>query len=162
VAIKHQLLFVCLGNICRSPLAEAICQDKLRQRGWSDTVSCDSCGTGGYHVGAPADPRSVAIAKKYTIPIAHRARQLDSQDFEKFDLILVMDKSNYTDVIDRAISEEARAKVALIRKYDPTAPQDAEVPDPYYGGDNGFETVYQMLERSVEGLLQQISIWKSN
>jgi protein-tyrosine phosphatase len=69
-----------------------------------------------------------------------------------------MAKSNYTDVIDRAISEEARAKVALIRKYDATAPKDAEVPDPYYGGNNGFETVYQMLERSVEGLLQQISI----
>jgi protein-tyrosine-phosphatase len=86
---KHQLLFVCLGNICRSPLAEAVCQEKIRQRGWSNTVFCDSCGTGGYHKGAAPDPRSVAIAKKHHVPITHIARTFELADFKKFDLFLL-------------------------------------------------------------------------
>lgn len=149
----HRILFVCLGNICRSPLAEAICAFKVNSKGWSELVSCDSCGTSAYHQGSLADARSIAVAKSHGITISHRARCLTDNDFATFDSILVMDKENYKNVLQRTESEIYRAKVKMLRSYDPTANNNAEVPDPYYGGEQGFEEVYQMLDRAINGLL---------
>ena len=134
-----KILMVCLGNICRSPLAEGIMRSKL-----GETCIVDSAGTGNWHVGQKPDKRSIAIAQKYGIDIsAQRARQFHLNDFEEFDLIFAMDSSNFQDLLSLAQKEEHKAKVQLILG-------DANVPDPYYGGEEGFENVYQMLDEAID------------
>ena len=140
-----KILVVCLGNICRSPLAEGILQSKLK-----DGFIIESAGTGNWHVGKSPDERSVLIARKYGIDISkQRARQFHPDDFEKFDLIFVMDSQNYRDVLKLASNEVQRQKVKLIL-------EDADVPDPYFGGDDGFENVFQLLDRAADNLLDQL------
>jgi len=134
---------VCLGNICRSPLAEGILKNKVDP----DKVFVDSAGTGGYHIGEKPDTRSIDVARNHEIDITdQRCRKFSEADFEDFDLIYVMDKSNYANVLSLAISESDVKKVKLLLEEINNSPQ--EVPDPYYGGKDGFEKVYQMIDKA--------------
>ncbi len=145
-----KILMVCLGNICRSPLAEGILKAKVREHGLDWEV--DSAGTGSWHVGELPDPRSIATARKHGIDITdQRARQLRPEDLDEYDLILAMDRSNLRDILRLARNDEQRRKVRLIMEFaDPDNAQD--VPDPYWD-DDGFEQVFQMLERAAEGII---------
>ena len=135
-----RVLMVCLGNICRSPLAEGILQSKVD----IDAVFVDSAGTGGYHIGSKPDSRSIAVGLKYNIDITHqRCRKFSVQDFKEFDLIYVMDHSNYYNVTALARNEEEKAKVKLI--LDEVNTGLNEVPDPYHD-DDGFENVFQLID----------------
>ncbi len=145
-----RILMVCLGNICRSPLAEGILQNKIQQRQLDWEV--ESAGTGNWHIGEPPDPRSVQIARQYGIDItAQRARQFNSKDFSQYDLILAMDTSNHNNILHMAGSEEERQKVRMIMNYvNPERSQS--VPDPYWN-DDGFEQVFRMLDEACERLI---------
>ena len=137
---------VCLGNICRSPLAEGILESKLDPT----LFSVKSAGTGSWHVGAMPDKRSIAVAKKHELDITNqRGRHFTREDFNTYDTIFVMDNSNKKDVLALAQTDEQRAKVQLI--LDEIFPgENVDVPDPYYGGEHGFEDVYQMLDEACE------------
>lgn len=144
-----KILMVCLGNICRSPLAEGILENKLSHQNLQWTV--DSAGTGAYHVGEKPDPRSRAIAKKHGLDISkQRARQLTANDLEEFDLIFAMDTSNKKNILKLTNKPEQREKVHLILEF--TGANDLDVPDPYWN-DNGFEQVYKMLDTACDRLL---------
>jgi protein-tyrosine phosphatase len=147
---KMKILMVCLGNICRSPLAEGILKHKITQHNLDWEV--DSAGTGAYHAGDLPDSRSIAVAQKYGIDITdQRARQIKLSDFKEFDRIFVMDASNYRNVLSLAKTEAQKAKVELIRNL--VKPDwNEQVPDPYWG-DDGFENVYQMLDEACEMLI---------
>jgi len=149
-----KILMVCLGNICRSPLAEGIMLEKINSRNLDAHV--ESVGTANYHVGDDADIRSVEIAQKHGIDISrHSGRQFTTADFDSFDRIFVMDRSNYRNVIKLARNESDRKKVEMIMNV--IAPgSDAEVPDPYYGGSNGFENVYRILDEACENIADKI------
>lgn len=152
---RTSVLFVCLGNICRSPLAEGIFTRLVEHRGLSERFIIDSCGTGGWHAGEPPDPRSVLVASKNGLDITHlRARKFNPErDPHEFDWHIVMDRSNHSDVIELGVPEH---KVRLMRSYDPTLQSPSDVPDPYYGGDDGFDKVYAMLTRACEGMLKHL------
>lgn len=142
--MKAKILMVCLGNICRSPLAEGILQAKLPK---ADFL-VDSAGTGNWHVGELPDPRSIEVAKKYKIDLTtQRARQFKKEDFSTFDFIYVMDRSNYNNVIQLAETAEDRAKVRLLLAVIEST-KKTEVPDPYYGGPDGFEQVFQLIDQA--------------
>lgn len=150
------VLFVCLGNICRSPLAHGIFQHLVDQNNLTKKFLIDSCGTGDWHVGNPPDPRSIQTASLYNIDLTtQRARQFDpSTDIHRFQHIIPMDASNQRNLIKLGVPE---SKLKLMRAYDPTLKAPQDVPDPYYGGDSGFEQVYQMLTRACQGMLKSIS-----
>ena len=152
------VLFVCLGNICRSPTAEGIFRHLARQRRLDDHLVIDSAGTGGWHAGEPADPRTLAAARRRGIAWDHRARQVRTADFARFDLLVAMDRKNMSDLLDAAPDEAARAKVVLLRSFDPASRpgDDLDVPDPYFGGDEGFERVLDLCERACAGLLDTL------
>lgn len=140
------ILMVCLGNICRSPLAEGILRTKL-----TTDFFVDSAGTGGWHAGQSPDERSIATARNYGIDISNqKARKFTVSDFDTFDHIFVMDQSNYKDVLNLAPDDVAKSKVALILG------PSKEVPDPYYGGQDGFEKVYQLLDQACEEIAIKI------
>ncbi len=143
---------VCLGNICRSPLAEGLLKSKLDKNEYYVT----SAGTGHWHVGEKPDSRSIAVAKKNGLDITdQRGRQFKASDFEEFDHIFVMDTSNRDDVLALANSEEDRAKVQLI--LDEIFPgENVDVPDPYHGGDRGFDQVYEMLDKASDKLAERL------
>lgn len=153
---KTSVLFVCLGNICRSPLADGIFTHLINQQGLAHKFHIDSCGTGAWHVDNPPDPRSILIAAKYNIDLTNlRARQFDSDtDPSKFDWIIPMDASNHRELIKQGTPKD---KVRLMRTFDPTLTGKHDVPDPYYGGDDGFDKVYEMLMRACEGMLEKIT-----
>ena len=150
-----KILMVCLGNICRSPLAEGILQEKINKRGLSAEV--DSAGTAAYHVSEPPDPRSQEIASRNGIDISQqRARRFESADFDRFDKIYAMDYHNYSDIISKARNPNEAKKVEMIM--DVMHPgEEIDVPDPYYGGVNGFEKVYNMLDNCCELIVKMIA-----
>lgn len=147
-----KVLFVCLGNICRSPLGEAIFNHKVKQLGY-DWIS-DSAGTAAYHIGKNPDPRSIAVALAHDIPINHKARQFDKADMSAFDYVLAMDQSNFNDM-KKNIGGGSK-KLFLLREFDSSADGGLDVPDPYYGGHEGFEDVFQMISRSVDELIKRM------
>lgn len=150
------VLFVCLGNICRSPLAEGVFRQLVESEQLSDRFDIDSAGTSGYHEGDSPDPRTVAVALRRGLRVDHAARQLREEDLDRFEYILVMDASNLAKV--ERLAERARpdAEIMLLRAFDPEAGTDLEVPDPYFGGAEGFEEVHDMVERACRGVLEHI------
>lgn len=150
------VLFVCMGNICRSPSAHGVVRHHLQQRYADWPVRLDSAGTHGYHIGDPPDKRSISAAARRGIVLDDlRARQVEVVDFHNFDLVLAMDEQNL-DVLHRLRPDNARAQVRLFLEFAP-ALDVREVPDPYYGGANGFEQVLDLIEQASEGLLAEIA-----
>lgn len=146
-----KILMVCLGNICRSPLAQGILEDKIKKHGLNWQV--DSAGTGGWHSGELPDRRSIQVAKKYSIDLSiQRARKLNGYDLENFDLIFAMDKSNLQDIQKLAQNQEELKKIKLILN-ESHPNENLIVPDPYYN-DNGFEEVYQLLDEACNSIIQ--------
>jgi protein-tyrosine phosphatase len=149
------ICFVCLGNICRSPTAAGVMRHVLEREGLASAVLIDSAGTDAYHAGELPDQRAREAAQRRGIQLVHRARRILPSDFARFDYLLAMDAENLSILQVRAPAD-ARAKIFLLRSFDPSAPPDAEVPDPYYGGDDGFEQVLDMVERAAHGLLEHL------
>ena len=150
-----RILFVCMGNICRSPTAEGVMRRLLDDEGLADRVEVDSAGTGGWHVGEPPDERATLAAARRGITLPGRAAGPPA-DFRDFDLLIAMDRENLRELLAIAPDEEAAEKVRLLREFDPAASGDLDVPDPYYGGDRGFETVLDMVEAACRGLLDEL------
>jgi protein-tyrosine phosphatase len=148
-----KILMVCLGNICRSPLAEGILTHKVKENGLNWEI--DSAGTAAYHVGNLPDERSIEVANKYGIDLTNqRARQFKANDFKEFDVIYAMDTENYNNILNLAKYETEEQKVKLIlNEIEPDS--NSSVPDPYYGGEEGFENVYQMLDLACEEVLNK-------
>jgi protein-tyrosine phosphatase len=147
--------FVCLGNICRSPTAEGVFRSLVAEAGLEAVIRVDSAGTAGYHAGDPPDARARKAAARRGITVDGRARQFLATDFGEFDYVLVMDRSNLAD-LEELYSEGVRAKLSLLRAFDATAPKHAAVPDPYYGGEDGFDEVLDQCLRACRGLLEHI------
>lgn len=151
----YKLLFVCLGNICRSPSAENIMNHLIEQRGLQDRLVCDSAGTSSYHIGSPPDRRMTAAASQRGITLRGRARQFERFDFEAFDLVLAMDEDNYRNILALDAKRIYQHKVKLMCDFCRSHP-DSEVPDPYYGGPEGFNYVIDLLLDACEGLLDYV------
>jgi low molecular weight protein-tyrosine phosphatase len=153
-----RILFVCMGNICRSPTAEGVMRSLLRAEGLEDRIEVDSAGTGAWHAGEPPDARAAAAARTRGIALGGAARRVDAADFDHFDLVLASDHENLRELLARARDEAARAKVRLLREFDPVsaAAGDLDVPDPYYGGPHGFERVLDLVEAACRGLLDEV------
>lgn len=149
------VLFVCLGNICRSPMAEGIFKKNILEGGFEDKIFCDSAGTSSYHIGELPDERMRATAQKHGIILNHLARQLSKEDFQKFNYIIAMDSKNYHNIKvekDR-LGAESSTQIFLMREFDPKKKSE-DVPDPYFGGMDGFEEVYDIVKRSSLELLK--------
>jgi protein-tyrosine phosphatase len=160
---KHDVsvLFVCLGNICRSPLGEGVLAHRLEEEGLSDRVRVDSAGTGAWHEGEPPDPRSTDVAMRHGVVLRGRARLVRAEDFHEFDYIFAMDRSNLRDLRYLESESDGGAAPTLFRAFDPQQDGDLEVPDPYYGGPDGFDLMFEMVDRTcaafVEHLLSELS-----
>lgn len=155
-----KLCFVCMGNIVRSPLAENLFLHQVAEAGLEQHYTAASAGIISYHVGQHPDPRMRQVAARRGLKYDGRARQFEGSDFSRFDLILAMDTENLADLRAHAAywnpPEAALAKIRLLREFDPQGGPGAEVPDPYYGGVEGFERVYEIVDRSCRGLLQRL------
>jgi len=147
-----RILFVCLGNICRSPTAEAVMRDLVERRGLSDQIEIDSAGTGDWHVGKTSDPRAIEAASLRGFELTSRARQVNTDDFDQFDLVVAMDRSNHENLVAMADGDDS--KIRLLRAYG--GDSNPDVPDPYFGGTDGFEEVLDILQRNCEILLDEI------
>lgn len=151
----YKVLFVCTGNICRSPTGEALFRNLVAEDGLSDQISTDSCGMGSWHVGGPADRRTVATAKARGVDMSDlRARQIRSSDFEEFDLLLAMDRSHYRDM-KAMCPTEYQDRIQMFLGFGGTM-GSADVPDPYYGGASGFDDVFDMVQDGSRALLDHI------
>lgn len=150
-----KVLFVCLGNICRSPLAQGLMEKKIKEAGLEHAIEVDSCGTSAYHIGEQPDERTVKNALKNGLRLDHQARQFVKKDFRAFDYILVMDKANLQCATRMDQTKEFSQKLQLMRDFDPED-KGGDVPDPYFGGEEGFQNVYEMLDRSMDNFLKQI------
>lgn len=150
------VLMVCLGNICRSPLAEGVFNHLLAQEGLDGRIRVDSAGTGSWHVGESPDIRSIRTAAGRGVALSGTARQVRPEDFRRFDYIVAMDTDNLRDLERIRNGVGGPAALYLLREFDPAGGPGAEVPDPYYGGPRGFEDVFDMVERSCRGLLDHI------
>jgi protein-tyrosine phosphatase len=152
----RRILFVCTGNIIRSPLAENLFRHLAGQAGLDGKYEVDSAGTGGWHAGEAPDPRMRRTAERHGLRYGGEARQVRLSDFDKFDLIVAMDTDNRSELLGRARRPEHSEKVRLLRDFDGAAGRNASVPDPYYDGDDGFEETYQVVEAGVHGLLEAL------
>jgi protein-tyrosine phosphatase len=150
------VLFVCLGNICRSPLAEGVFQHLVEEEDVARRYRIDSAGTGAWHVGEPADPRAREVASRNGIRLSGRARQVQEDDFHEFDLILAMDRANLRNLESVRSGSGGHAELRLFREFDPDTDDGLEVPDPYYGGSDGFDRVFDMVMRSCRVLLEEL------
>ncbi len=148
------VLFVCLGNICRSPLAEGVFRHLVEERDLQDHFTIDSAGTGSWHVGDPPDRRSIEVAARHGIQLTGRGRQIRPSDLHDFDYVIAMDRENFRN-LHALGGEDSHATLSLLRDDDPS-PEDGEVPDPYYGGVDGFDLVYDLILRSCRVLLDRI------
>lgn len=161
--MKHDVsvLFVCLGNICRSPLAEGILAHRLEEEGLSDRVRVDSAGTGAWHQGEPPDPRSTEVAMRHGVVLRGPARRVRAEDFHEFDYIFAMDRSNLRDLRQLEPERDGGALLTLFSDFDPCQDGELDVPDPYYGGADGFELMFEIIDRScaafVDHLLSELS-----
>lgn len=153
---KIGVLFVCLGNICRSPAAEGAFKHVVAERDLKEFFHIDSCGTAGYHIGEPPHELTQKVARERGIILNHKARQFTREDFEKFDYILAMDQSNYNHLLNLAKTEEQRRKIHKFRKFDPQVSGQPDVPDPYYGSLAAFEHVQDIVMRSSVELLDYL------
>lgn len=151
-----RVLFVCTGNICRSPLAHAVFEHIIRTRGLNHEFEVESAGTHGYHVGEDADPRMRSTAARRGIPFSHPARKLIQSDLEYYDVIFAMDRGHYAQLNDMAAAAENPAAIYMFREFDPRGDASMDVPDPYYGGQNGFDDVFDIVERSSEQILNAL------
>lgn len=151
-----RVCFVCLGNICRSPTAEGIMLSLVADAALDGHIGVDSAGTGAWHVGESADPRSRACATRRGVDLPSIARRFEAHDFARFHFVLAMDSENYGDLRDLAPDDASAEKVHLLRRFDPAAPENASVPDPYYGGPRGFDDVFDICEAACRGLLEHI------
>jgi protein-tyrosine phosphatase len=149
------LLFVCLGNICRSPTAEAVMRKLVTEAGMPERFLIDSAGTGDWHVGSAPDRRASEAAASAGISLQGRARQISAADFESFDLILAMDRANLAELRRLAAPQHAH-KLKLLREFDPHSGGDLDVPDPYYGGPQGFCDVLELTDAACRGLLEHV------
>lgn len=148
------VLFVCMGNICRSPIAQGVFEDLLRREGLEDEVFVDSAGTGAWHIGEPPDARAQESASKRGLDLSsQRARRVTLEDCQRFDYVIAMDRDNYDSV--SALCRQSEAEVRLFLEYAPDTPQ-REVPDPYFGGPDGFEHVLNFVEEAAQGLLYDV------
>jgi protein-tyrosine phosphatase len=150
--MKTKILMVCLGNICRSPLAEGLLKSKIN----SNKIHVESAGTGDWHIGQLPDKRSIKVAKEHGLDITdQRCRQFNKSDFDKFDMIFVMDNSNYEDVLALAGNEDDKKKVFLILN-EIFPGENLDVPDPYTGGESGFKQVYDMLDQATDKIVERL------
>jgi protein-tyrosine phosphatase len=149
----RSVLFVCLGNICRSPLAEAVFRHKVRERGVEAEFEIDSAGTSGYHNGAAPDRRSTETARRRGVELTGQSRQLGAEDLSRFDYVIAMDGENLREI--RALEAGGTARIHRLREWDPER-SGADVPDPYYGGPGGFDEVHDIVDRSCEALLDHL------
>lgn len=152
----HRILFLCMGNICRSPAAHCVFQHMIDEAGLSDQFEIESAGTIGFHAGKPPDRRMQEVMRARGIPVISRSQQLDNFDLEHYDLILAMDKDNMEGAMVLARGEAQRAKIKLFCEFC-TEYRETEVPDPYYGGDHGFERVMDLIEDGCQGLLKRLT-----
>jgi protein-tyrosine phosphatase len=153
-----RVLFVCLGNICRSPTAEGVMRKLVADAGLADAINVDSAGTGSWHVGAKPDVRATAAAKQAGYALSGRARQVTGEDFERFDMILAMDRNNASELAGLAPGGAGVEKVRLLREFDPASAGqwNRDVPDPYYGGERGFHDVVELIEAACRGLIEEL------
>ncbi|MER5447841.1 low molecular weight protein-tyrosine-phosphatase [Streptomyces sp. NPDC002766] len=154
--MTYHVCFVCTGNICRSPMAESVFRARVQEAGLDALVEVDSAGTGGWHEGDGADPRTVSVLRENGYDGAHVARQFQPSWFSRLDLVIALDAGHLRALRRLAPTPEDAAKVRLLRSYDPTAGDDLDVPDPYYGGMEGFEECLGMVEAASEGLLAAV------
>ncbi len=154
------ILFVCLGNICRSPMAEGLFKKQVAEAGMNDQISCDSAGTASFHLGQQPDKRMVSTASSHGVKLNHKARQFNKADFNTFDYIVVMDESNFNNVM-KIKPLKGKAKVIFMRNYDEYVLGVKEVPDPYYGTMEDFQTCYYILESCCRNFLKEIIETKS-
>ena len=150
-----KVLFVCLGNICRSPLGEGIFNSIVKNKGLDNCFISKSCGTGSWHAGEMADPRMREVAKKHNINLTSRSRQFKTNDFQDFDLIIAMDRQNKNDLENLAKEPGEKNKIKLMRDFENNK-QNPDVPDPYYGGENGFENVFQIVYKCTKNLIEDL------
>jgi protein-tyrosine phosphatase len=158
----YRITAVCLGNICRSPIAEAVLRDRVINAGLGDLIFVDSAGTGDWHIGRDADPRTVSTLLRHDYDLDHRARQIQADWFNTLDLVLAMDSSNYQNLQTMAAEAGVEADIRMIRSFDPDLMHldephpELDVPDPYYGGDDGFVDVLRMIERAADALVVEL------
>jgi protein-tyrosine phosphatase len=158
-----RICFVCWGNICRSPAAEAIMRKLVDDVGCNDMIAVDSAGTSSEHRGEPPDRRTIKEARRRGLDVeSHRVWRFDSDDFDRFDLILVVDRLNERRLLDRAPTPEASAKVKLLRSFVPDDMYDQEIPDPWYGGDKDFILAFDLVEEACVAVLDQLSCQQSS
>lgn len=153
---KKRICFICHGNIVRSPLAQNMFTHLAKKAGVEHKYLVESGGTGGWHVGESPDPRMRRVAARYGLVYEGRARQFLRADFDRYDLIIAMDTENRDHLRSMARTPEEKAKIKLLREFDPDGGPNASVPDPYYGGMDGFEEVFHMVDRSTRGLLKAL------
>ncbi|MER5960760.1 low molecular weight protein-tyrosine-phosphatase [Streptomyces sp. NPDC002057] len=156
--MTYRVCFVCTGNICRSPMAEHVFRGHVEEAGLGELVEVDSAGTGGWHEGDAADPRTVAVLDENGYTSAHTARRFRASWFPSIDLVIALDEGHLRELRELARTPEEAARIRLLRSYDPAAGDGLDVPDPYYGGREGFEECLDMVEAASEGLLAAVRL----